>query len=105
MPKLAALHSRNNNFVLMTVSADQPEQESEAFAFLKQSGVAMPAYIKRVGDDRRFIDSIDPKWSGALPALFLYDRQGKKLKAFIGETDMADLEAALRAYARKADLH
>jgi hypothetical protein len=55
-----------------------------------------PAYIKRVGNDEKFIDSVDPKWSGALPALFLYDRQGRKVKSYIGETDMAALEAAVR---------
>lgn len=105
MPKLAALQARKNNFVLVTVSADEPEQESGALAFLKRSRMAMPAYVKRVDDDQRFINFIDPKWSGALPALFLYDRQGKKVKAFIGETEIGDVEAALQAQSGKADLH
>jgi hypothetical protein len=63
--------------------------------FLKKTGVTGPAYIKRAKDDDKFINSVDPKWSGALPALFVYDRQGHKVQSFIGETEMADLEALL----------
>jgi hypothetical protein len=33
--------------------------------------------------------------NGELPALFLYDRSGKRVRAFLGETSVADLEAAI----------
>jgi hypothetical protein len=59
----------------------------------------MPRYIRRAVDDDQFINAIDPKWSGALPALFLFDRSGRQLKSFIGETDITLLEAALRKLA------
>jgi hypothetical protein len=56
----------------------------------------MPGYVKRPRNDDKFIRFIDGKWSGALPALFLYDRQGNKVASFVGETEMADLEKAIR---------
>jgi thiol-disulfide isomerase/thioredoxin len=93
--KLAARH-RGQGLKLVTISCDEPEQEAGALAFLRQHGAPPPVYIKRVKDDDRFINSIDPKWSGALPGLFVYDRQGRMVKSFIGETDMAALETALR---------
>jgi thiol-disulfide isomerase/thioredoxin len=93
--KLAAQH-RAQGLKLVTISCDEPEQEAGALAFLRQHAAPPPVYIKRVKDDDRFINSIDPKWSGALPGLFVYDRQGRMVKSFIGETDMAALEAALR---------
>jgi hypothetical protein len=38
-----------------------------------------------------------PKWAGrALPGIFVYDRQGRLVKSFIGETDMTALEAVLK---------
>ena len=58
--------------------------------------VPQPRYIKHSDDDQVFIDSVDKKWSGALPALFLYDRSGNRVASFIGESDPAEIESAIR---------
>jgi thiol-disulfide isomerase/thioredoxin len=98
LPQLVRLEAkyRGRGLKLATVSCDEPEQEAGAVKFLAGLRVTPPAYIKRAKNDDRFIDSVDPNWSGALPALFLYDRRGRKVKSFIGETDMAALEAQIR---------
>lgn len=98
MPFLASLQEkfRKQGLVLLTVSADEPEQEAQARAFLKKSGILLPAYLKQAKDDDRFITAVDGKWSGALPASFLYDRQGQKVVSFIGETEPQKIEAAVR---------
>lgn len=98
MPALVKLDAklRSRGFRLVTISADEPEQESDARRFLEQNGVAPPAFIKRAKRDEDFINSIDRKWVGALPASFLYDRQGNRVRSFIGEVSLADLEAAIR---------
>ena len=95
MPALVAMQQRlaARGFQLITVSADEPEQEKDASAFLDKNKVAAPFYIRRASDDDKFVNSIDPKWSGALPASFLYDRQGKKVKAYFGEVNLKQLEA------------
>ncbi len=98
MPLLSRLDSRlgDKRFRLVTISADEPEQEPAAVDFLKKSGVTGAAYLRRAKDDDKFINSVDAKWSGALPALFLYDRQGKLVKSFVGETELSVIEAAIR---------
>ena len=98
MPQLVRLAARYQarGLELATVSCDEPEQEAGAVAFLEKNGAPAPHYVKRAASDDKFIDAIDPKWSGALPALFLYDRQGRLVKSFIGETEMAALEAAVK---------
>jgi thiol-disulfide isomerase/thioredoxin len=98
MPQLVALESRYRarGLKLVTISCDEPEQETGALEFLKNLRAPLPGYIKRPRDDDQFINAIDVKWSGQLPALFLYDRQGRKAMSFFGETDMPALEAALR---------
>ena len=98
MPALAGLQSRlqGRGFRLVTVSADEPEQEADALRFLEQQGISAPAYIKRAKKDEDFINAIDRKWVGALPASFLYDRAGKKARSFIGEVPLAELESAIR---------
>jgi thiol-disulfide isomerase/thioredoxin len=97
MPKIVELANKyKGKLQLITVSCDEPEQEKGARAFLAKQGAPWPAYLKRMKDDDKFITSMDPKWSGALPALFLYDRQGRQVKSFIGETETPAIEAALR---------
>ncbi|HSW48848.1 MAG TPA: TlpA disulfide reductase family protein [Bryobacteraceae bacterium] len=99
MPQLARLarEYRGKSFRLVTVSCDEPEDRSKAAAFLAQHGAPQPAYLKQVDEDETFINSVDKKWSGALPALFLYDRAGRLTRSFIGETEIPALEKAVRA--------
>ena len=97
MPRLIALQNRlkERGFDLVTISADDPEQDADAEKVLKKFTAPNPAYRKQTSKDEKFINAIDPKWSGALPALFLYDRNGKKVQSFIGETNSWTLEAAI----------
>jgi thiol-disulfide isomerase/thioredoxin len=97
MPELVKLEARlrAKGLHVITISADEAEKQAEAEAFLAKYGVAAPAYIRKAKDDDKFINSIDPKWSGALPAVFLFDKSGRKVKSFIGETSMKDIEAAV----------
>jgi len=98
MPDLVKLEAklRSQGFELVTISADEPEQDAAAQKVLKQFGVQGTTYRKQAQDDEEFINSIDVKWSGALPALFLYDKTGRKVRSFIGDTDVSTLEAAVR---------
>jgi thiol-disulfide isomerase/thioredoxin len=100
MPQLVRLEQklRARGFELVTISADEPEQEAAASKVLKADGVSGSAFLKKPADDDKFTAAIDAKWGGALPALFLYDRNGKKVRSFIGETPMKDLEAAIEKF-------
>src|SRR5277367_4359564 len=98
MPELVKLDQklRARGFELVTISADEPEAQPAALKVLKENNVAGVTYLKKAADDDKFADAIDSKWGGALPGLFLYDRSGKKVHSFIGETPVKDLEAAIQ---------
>jgi thiol-disulfide isomerase/thioredoxin len=98
MPELIRLEAklRSQGFELVTISADEPEQSAAVEKILKQLPIQGPLYRKQAKNDDNFINSIDKKWSGALPALFLYDKSGRKVRSFIGETEMTVVEAAIR---------
>ncbi len=98
LPKLVALYSayKQKGLNLVAISCDEPEQAAQAAAFVNQQAAPQPHYIRRAKDDDQFINAVDPKWSGALPALFLFDRNGRQAASFIGETDMKKLEEALK---------
>ena len=58
-------------FVSMDFEGEQPAVE----AFLAEQGFSDRSYL-RVGKDQEFITTIHEEWTGALPATFLYSRNG-----------------------------
>jgi len=97
MPELVKLAQKlkARGFELVTISSDEPEQEAAAIKVLSANGVTGQTYLKRPKDDDKFTNAIDPNWGGVLPGMFLYDRAGKKVRSFIGETPTRELEAAI----------
>jgi thiol-disulfide isomerase/thioredoxin len=67
---------RDRGMELVLVSADFDDQVPEVRKFLAAHHVDFPTYIK-TGDDMAFINALSPRWTGALPATFIYDGQGK----------------------------
>lgn len=85
---------------LVLVSADFPDQLSAVREFLRAHGVRDTSYIE-TGEPMAFIDAIEPKWSGALPATLVYDGDGKPVAFWEGAADSTRFsEAADRALAR-----
>jgi thiol-disulfide isomerase/thioredoxin len=99
LPELIKLEKklRASGFVLVTISADEPEDDARAAKLMEQAGAPVPAYRKAPKKDEDFINFVDRSWSGALPAFFLYDKNGRRVRSFIGETDSATIEKAIRA--------
>ena len=95
MPALARLENQlgMDGFRMVTVTADEPAERRAALRFLRESRVSGTAYAR--GPDG-FVDVIEPRWSGALPAMFLYDRSGKLAARFVGDTPIEVIESAVR---------
>jgi thiol-disulfide isomerase/thioredoxin len=91
--KLAA-QLRPRGLDLIVVSADEPEQEPQARKFISGKAPA-PLYIKSADDNDKYVAAIHPRWEGELPANFVFDRTGKKVKVFIGEVPTKDIEAVI----------
>ncbi len=102
MPQLVKMSMKlgARGLVLITVSADEPDKELAAFKLLMENSVAPPFYLKKAVDDDKFTNLVDTKWSGELPAMFLYDRSGKRVRSFLGETPVKDIEAAIEKLLR-----
>jgi len=91
MPQLVQLSQKLSarGFDLLMISADDPEQEGAALKVLKENRVEGPAYVLKTANKDAFYPTVDTKWvNGELPALFLYDRSGRRVRAFLGETSM-----------------
>jgi thiol-disulfide isomerase/thioredoxin len=76
---------------LILVSADFEDQAGAERQFLAGQGVDFESYIK-IGDDMAFIEGLHPRWTGALPATFVYDGRGRLRHFQEGRTTYASLE-------------
>src|SRR5271157_3637265 len=87
LPALLRLNRelRGSGFKLILVSADFPDLRPQVERFLADQGVDFPTFLKAEADDR-FIDGLERRWSGALPATILFDASGARRQFWEGKT-------------------
>jgi thiol-disulfide isomerase/thioredoxin len=92
MPDLVRFYRdhRAQGLRVVLISADDDDQRAEVARILGALGFEGPAFIKR-GNDMSFIDALDPKWKGALPATFLFDGRGVRKRSWLGAVTYDDL--------------
>jgi thiol-disulfide isomerase/thioredoxin len=83
-------------FRLILVSADFADQQSKVLQFLAQQGVGFATFLK-AEEDMPFINTLDSRWSGALPATFLFDGAGKLRDFWEGEASYENLAGKVKA--------
>ncbi len=87
---------------LVLVSADFPDRAEAARRFLTRQGVDFPTYLKS-GKDMDFIQALDARWSGSLPATFVYDARGVLRSFHEGRTTGVALESLIVAVTNGRD--
>ena len=95
LPAIARFYRqhRAQGLRLVLVSADALASGAEIRRVLAAAGMPgdTPSFIKR-GDDMKFIDGLDRRWSGALPASFLFDGGGHERRWWGAPVTATDLE-------------
>ncbi|TMQ71649.1 MAG: TlpA family protein disulfide reductase [Candidatus Eisenbacteria bacterium] len=81
---------------LLLVSADFPDQTRDARRFLADQGVDFLTFLKK-GKDMEFIQALDPRWTGALPATFVYDAHGNQRAFHEGRLTRAAMDSLVAA--------
>jgi thiol-disulfide isomerase/thioredoxin len=84
------------------VSIDRPDQLAEVRKQLEGYGVAaLPSFLLDAPQPDPVAKALhEPRWDGALPATFLFDARGKRVRSFIGAADAKKLERAVRRLLR-----
>ena len=78
---------------IVGISVDLPEEiDSKVIPFLEKHNAGFTNFIVDVKDPEDFINLLNADWSGAIPATFLYDKNGKQLKYLVGKTDLEGFE-------------
>jgi thiol-disulfide isomerase/thioredoxin len=79
----------------LSVTLDEVSDKPKAVDFLKEMKATMPVVLLNVNDPEPAIHAVDEKWDGAMPATFLYDREGKLVFKYFGKIKPAELRAAI----------
>jgi peroxiredoxin len=84
------------------VSADGPRTRGKVAAFLRAAGVKPERLLLLDAEDPVPVAAAlgEPAWDGGLPATFVYDSKGAKVRALLGATDPGLLDATVEAAAR-----
>ncbi|HUJ11546.1 MAG TPA: TlpA disulfide reductase family protein [Verrucomicrobiae bacterium] len=85
---------RDQGLNVLLVSADDNSDLGAVKKFLARQGVDFPSYLK-AEKDQQFIDGLDKRWSGALPATFIYDGSGHLRDFWEGEASSNKFEQAV----------
>jgi peroxiredoxin len=93
-PELVTLHRmyRDRGFELVSISTDDSTARPKALRFLEKQQSSSPNYIYSGDDKYKLIETIDPKWQGALPYSLLVEPGGKIVYAHQGAIDPSALK-------------
>jgi thiol-disulfide isomerase/thioredoxin len=68
---------RGRDFEFVSVCLDDLEKKDKALKFLKEKQASNKNYIFNIDNKYTFIETIDPKWQGALPYTMIVEPGGK----------------------------
>lgn len=75
-----------NELDVVAISVDFKEDiENKIIPFLKKNKVEFPVYINGFKKDDQLINYFSKDWNGAIPATFIYDKNGKQVKFIEGK--------------------
>jgi peroxiredoxin len=86
---------RKRDFEFISISADELAKQPKALQFLQKQEASTRNYIFSGDSKYKLIESVDPKWQGALPYTMLVEPGGKVVYAREGIIDPAELKKAI----------
>ena len=79
-------HYRSQEVKIIAISVNYPDEiDSKIVPFLKQAGVNFPVYVQNYEKQEDLINQLNTEWSGAIPASFLFGKNGKQADFLLGK--------------------
>jgi len=92
--KLSNKYKKSIRFI--GISADEVEDlDEKVIPFLKNQKAQFENYLIKVAEPEDFIDLLNKDWSGAIPATFIYDKNGKQTEVLIGKQNYEEFENSI----------
>lgn len=83
------------DFEFVSLSADNPAQETKVLKFLDDKNSAVQNYLFSNSDKYALIEAIDKDWNGALPYTMLIEPNGNVVWKHQGEVDFYELKKVI----------
>jgi thiol-disulfide isomerase/thioredoxin len=78
---------------VLSLSLDDPDRAGpRVVEVLAARAPSLTRNIVKVADTDTFINAIDPRWEGSIPAVFAYDSEGRLRDRLIGEATRRELD-------------
>ena len=97
-PELVKLADTYKNEIrVVGISVDDSEIiDSKVIPFLEDQKAEFINYLLKVIDPEDFINLLNEEWSGAIPATFIYDKNGNQKEMLIGKQTYQQFEEAVK---------
>ena len=93
--KISNSYKGKVRFVGISVD-DSEDLDSKVIPFIKNQKVNFEIYLLKVVDPEDFINLLNKKWGGAIPATFIYDKRGNQEEMLIGKQSYETFKEALK---------
>jgi len=85
-PSIVKLVDEYKDVEFIGITVDFPDEvDSKIIPFLKENKVSFINYVNAFEGDEELINLLDKNWNGALPATFIFDKNGKKVSFLEGK--------------------
>jgi thiol-disulfide isomerase/thioredoxin len=72
---------RKDRVKVLLVSLDFPKQiETRLVPFMEKNGIRSEVLVLNDPDANKWIDRVDPQWSGSIPATLIYNRESRSFR-------------------------
>ena len=97
LDELVTIHRmyRKRHFELITVSADELSNASDAESVLQEKHCSATNVIANVKNRDELFDAVDPEWKGAIPYTVLIDPNGKVVHRIHGAFEPVELRRVI----------
>jgi thiol-disulfide isomerase/thioredoxin len=97
-PDLVELSEKyKKNITIIGISVDDIDDlDSKVIPFLKKQNAEFENYLLKVVEPEDFINLLNKDWGGAIPATFLYNKNGKQEKVLIGKQNYELFEKTVK---------
>lgn len=95
MPELVAFYRNyaHGSVEFLSISADHPSTvDDRVRPFIEEKRLPFPVHVMKVKGPDELNDVLNLDWDGALPATFVFGRDGRAVHSWIGAITLADLK-------------